>query len=60
MIELLPIGSRVRCACPRFLIAERISGHINRRLPQILVRDLQLLESRGAGAGGKRRRGAGS
>jgi hypothetical protein len=31
VIEVLPIGSPVRCACPRFLIAERITGHINRR-----------------------------
>lgn len=31
----------------------------SRRPPQILVRDLQLLESRGAEAGGKRRHGAG-
>ncbi len=32
----------------------------SRRPPQILVRDLQLLESRGVEAGGKRRHGAGS
>jgi hypothetical protein len=31
VIEVLPIGSSVRCACPRSLIAERITGRISRR-----------------------------
>jgi hypothetical protein len=31
MIEVLPIGSRVPCACPRHLITEELRGRITRR-----------------------------
>jgi hypothetical protein len=31
VIEVLPIGTQVRCVCPRFLIAGQITGRISGR-----------------------------